>query len=494
MPKTAARRDEAKYQVLPPLDAETYFALKANVALRGITVPVVRDEEGYLLDGFARARIARELDYDLPSVTVRGLSEQEKRSQVRALNLARRQLDQAARRAVIADELRENPGRSNRWIGKVLGVNHETVAGVRRTLESTGGIRQLDRTQGADGKFRPASGATPRVGSQGEHEHLPELPDRSRPAHVGPHVLDLDDEAILRAAAEIRQRRVADQLREIQERRRANQPPPTRKLRGARVLCGDCNDLIPTLKDGAISLVVTSPPYAEQRSGHYAGIPEAAYPEFTVGWMGALRDKLAEDGSVLIVIRPHLRDGVLSDYVLRTRLALRESGWRECEELIWLKPNSPPLGSKLRPRRAWESILWFGTTAQPFCDLKACGKESGRMGFGGSPRFAESGTSGKTGWHPGVESFGYGNGTARVTDVFVAPVGSEEPGVDHPAVFPISLAEGLIRTFSQEGDTVLDPFCGSGQTLLAARDCGRDYLGIDLDERYVRMARERLGR
>ena len=46
---------------------------------------------------------------------------------------------------------------------------------------------------------------------------------------------------------------------------------------------------------------------------------------------------------------------MLSDYVLRTRLALREAGWHECEELIWLKPDAPPLGSKLRPRRAWES-------------------------------------------------------------------------------------------------------------------------------------------
>ena len=116
------------------------------------------------------------------------------------------------------------------------------------------------------------------------------------------------------------------------------------------------------------------------------------------------------------------------------------------------------------------------------------------MGFGGSLRFAEGGTSEKTGWHPCVESFGYGNGIARVTDVIVAPVGGEEPGVDHPAVFPVSLAEQLIRTFSQEGDTVLDPFCGSGQTLLAAKACGRDYRGFDREERYVRIAQERLGR
>ena len=157
MPKTtASRREETKYRIFPPLDPETYHALKANIALNGVLVPVVRDEEGNIMDGFARAQIAGELGYQFPSVVQEGLSEQEKRSLVRALNMARRQLDQAGKRAIIAEQLRETPGRSNRWIAKSLGVNHETVAAVRRSMEATGGIRQLDRTQGADGKVRPA--------------------------------------------------------------------------------------------------------------------------------------------------------------------------------------------------------------------------------------------------------------------------------------------------------------------------------------------------
>ena len=195
--------------------------------------------------------------------------------------------------------------------------------------------------------------------------------------------------------------------------------------------------------------------------------------------MTALAPKMTPDGSVFLVIRPHVKDGVLSDYVLRTRLALREAGWKECEELVWIKPNAPPLGSKLRPRRAWESILWFSPCSQPYADLKACGKESDRLGFSGDIRFAESGVSEKTAWHPCVESFGKGNGVARITDVIVANVGGNEPGLDHPAVFPLALAEQLVKTFSQSDDLVLDPFCGSGQTLLAAKGCGRRYLGIE---------------
>ena len=83
--------------------------------------------------------------------------------------------------------------------------------------------------------------------------------------------------------------------------------------------------------------------------------------------MTALSPKMTPDGSVFLVIRPHVRDGVLSDYVLRTRLALREAGWHECEELIWLKPDAPPLGSKLRPRRAWEIDPLVQPGAQPYC-------------------------------------------------------------------------------------------------------------------------------
>ena len=72
-------------------------------------MPIVRDEKGYILDGFARAKIAKELGYECPSVTVKGLTEQEKRSQVRALNLARRHLDYHARRQ---DHRRRDAGES----------------------------------------------------------------------------------------------------------------------------------------------------------------------------------------------------------------------------------------------------------------------------------------------------------------------------------------------------------------------------------------------
>ena len=98
----------------------------------------------------------------------------------------------------------------------------------------------------------------------------------------------------------------------------------------------------------------------------------------------------------------------------------------------------------------------------------------------------------KTAWHPCVESFGKGNGVARITDVIVANVGGNEPGLDHPAVFPLGLAEQLVR-LSKSDDLVLDPFCGSGQTLLAAK-VWASISGDQKEENYVRIALGRLGR
>ena len=66
MPKTKKLRDETKYRLLPPLDAETYGGLKANIAVNGVQVPIVKDEKGFILDGFARAKIAKELGLRVP--------------------------------------------------------------------------------------------------------------------------------------------------------------------------------------------------------------------------------------------------------------------------------------------------------------------------------------------------------------------------------------------------------------------------------------------
>jgi site-specific DNA-methyltransferase (adenine-specific) len=252
---------------------------------------------------------------------------------------------------------------------------------------------------------------------------------------------------------------------------------------------GDVLDVGPTLEPGSVDLVVTSPPYAEQRKDQYGGVPEAEYPSWTVAWMDALLTALADEASVVVNIRPHMKDGEIADYTLRMRLAVREAGWHECEELIWYKPDTPPFGNKRRPRRMWESLHWFARVPEPYIDVKALGHHSGRADTwadnvnGQGPQVRD----------PNALTAGY---KTRSPDVFVIQVGGgdvhERKRWPHPAPYPKKVPAYVMAMLCPPGGTVCDPFSGSGTTGVAALESGRTYIGIERDEGFADMSRKRL--
>jgi DNA modification methylase/ParB-like chromosome segregation protein Spo0J len=256
--------------------------------------------------------------------------------------------------------------------------------------------------------------------------------------------------------------------------------PSTKTIRPNTVVQGDCMALIPSLPNRSINLVLTSPAYAEQRKGYYRSIPERFYPEFTLRWMTALETKLADDGSVLIVLDPHVEKGVMADYVLRTTMLLWEHGWKQLKSLMWEKMNRLPLGHTGWPRHCYEEILWFSKTTKPFCDPWAAGTPSDHIGVN---NYAHSL------WTRGKEPR---SGIARTTDVIVAPVSGNAKGIDHPAQFPLALVVPLIKTFCPPGGTVLDPFAGSGTTMVGAAGLERNWYGFDINAEYCELARQRL--
>jgi hypothetical protein len=200
-----------------------------------------------------------------------------------------------------------------------------------------------------------------------------------------------------------------------------------------QVICGDCIPLIKQLDDKSIGAVVTSPPYAEQRQGHYQGVPENKYAEWFCGLMTAVRPKLIDDGSVLVVIRAHESDGRVSPYVIQTRLEVQSTGWFEPQELIWLKPDGPPLGSVNRLRRTWEQILWFAKN-EPYVNLTAQGRKTEKKGFQDSDPHSLYNTS------LTLEA-----GVSRGMDHFSAGVNEVDRGVDHPAIYPPTLVRYLMK-------------------------------------------------
>jgi len=245
---------------------------------------------------------------------------------------------------------------------------------------------------------------------------------------------------------------------------------------------GDCLELIPKLENRSVDLVCTSPPYAMQRAKLYGGISEAEYPTFTLAWMEAFKPKLKENGSILVNIRTSLKNGWLSPYVLKTRLALLEAGWGECEELIWYKGDSPPIGSRHRPRRSWESIHWFSLSRRPYCQPKACGEASSRLGMRGGNQFELFRMSAD--YRPGI---------ARIRDVISVPCSANAKGIKHPAAFPQKLSDVLVRTFAPEGGLVVDPFGGSGTVGLSCIDAGRGFCLMEQKAEYAEIIRSRIG-
>lgn len=144
------------YQVMPPLTADEYNELKTDIANRGVMVPIEYDEHGNVLDGHHRVQICAELGIrDFPKVIRTGMTDAEKRTHARKLNMARRQLNQEQRRELIREQLRETPEISDRQIATMLGTSHPTVAKQRQGMEESGELERFTSSIGADGKERP---------------------------------------------------------------------------------------------------------------------------------------------------------------------------------------------------------------------------------------------------------------------------------------------------------------------------------------------------
>ena len=276
----------------------------------------------------------------------------------------------------------------------------------------------------------------------------------------------------------------------------ARQVTPAYDRNNAQLYVGDCVEVMAALPAESVDAIVTSPPYAMQRKSTYGGIPEAEYPAWTVRWMNEARRILKPDGSVIINISPFVKNGQISDYTLRTRLALREDGWNEAAELIWFKRSAPPTGSPSRPRRSWESLHWFSKHGRPYGNPKANGTPAAGATLAAPDQIIKSGRAARKSWDHGYGGSGKFGAISRCRDVIEMNIGRPEEATrtltDHPAPFPWKLAEWCGRLITPPGGTILDPFNGSASTGVAALRNGWNYIGIDAVPEYIEMSGRRL--
>lgn len=268
-------------------------------------------------------------------------------------------------------------------------------------------------------------------------------------------------------------------------------PKPYFASDSVRLYRGDCVQLLQELQElyaGQIAAAITSPPYAQQRASTYGGIPEEDYPAWTVGWMQALRPLLTPAGSVMVNIREHRRKKTgMSDYVHRTRLAVRESGFFEVDEIPWIKPNSFPGGVKTLPRVSWERVLWFSPASIPDCQPRDMSKKPlpADRTYASAQRYSKRIGSSGTGSGPG-----YVHKPPRRPNWILQAIATKLKQGYHPARFPVGLARQLLTFF--DGELLLDPFGGSGTTGVAAMQEGRRAILIEQSEEYCELAARRL--
>jgi site-specific DNA-methyltransferase (adenine-specific) len=263
-----------------------------------------------------------------------------------------------------------------------------------------------------------------------------------------------------------------------------------------RILHGDCRDLLKQLPDESIDLIITSPPYADQRKEVYGGIHPDHYVEWFLPIAAELKRVLKPSGSFVLNIKERVVGGERHTYVLELILAMRKQGWLWTEEYIWHKKNCYPGKWPNRFRDAWERLLHFSKQRQFKMFQEAVMVP---MGDWRHERLKKLGENDLTRFTSQVGS-GFGKRVANwIGRQFAYPdnvlhMATECYNRYHAATFPVELPTWFIKLFTEVGDVVLDPFIGSGTTAVACVRLDRRYIGIEIKEEYVRLAQERVAK
>ena len=247
------------------------------------------------------------------------------------------------------------------------------------------------------------------------------------------------------------------------------------------IICGDCLEVMKLLPDGCVDCVVTSPPYGDIRdytSGRadcFAVIAEIA--------------RLLTPGSVCMWNEAdQVIDGSESGESFRHALHAKECGLRLHDTMFYCKEVvTYPNANRYHPCVEYMFIFSKGRPAR-FNGIRDVKNKWAGTVFHGTDRLADGTTrhcnsSGKGKMIPEY-------GLRR--NWWVVPAYGSPETCGHPAPMPMSIARDHITTWTYPDNLILDPFCGSGTTCVAAKRLGRRYIGIELDPGYCESARARV--
>lgn len=249
------------------------------------------------------------------------------------------------------------------------------------------------------------------------------------------------------------------------------------------IYCGDCINVMRGWGNNCIDLTVTSPPYDNLRD----------YKGFVFDFETIARQlyRVTKQGGVVIwVVGDATIKGSETGTSFRQALYFKDIGFNLHDTMIYQKSHCP-FPSINRYYSQFEYMFVFSKgkpkTVKLLQDRK---NKHGGKSFGGSTSRQRNGTIkpmslsfNKTGRKPIIKEYGVRWNVWQYHGQVVK---------GHPAPFPERLAADHIRSWSNEGDIVLDPMCGSGTTLKEAKKLNRQFIGIDVSEEYCNIANERL--
>ena len=226
------------------------------------------------------------------------------------------------------------------------------------------------------------------------------------------------------------------------------------------------------VESGSVDLIVTSPPYNVdiKYNSHDDQLTYDDYLEFSRKWMSRCYEWLKNDGRFCLNIPlDKNKGGQQSVGADLTRIAKKEVGFKYHSTIVWNEGN-------ISRRTAWGS--WMSASAPyviaPVELIVVLYKNEWKKTSGS--KVSDISKKDFMDWTNGLWTFS----------------GESKTRIGHPAPFPIELPRRCIRLFSYKDDTILDPFLGSGSTLVAANLCGRKGIGIDVDTQYCKIALDRL--
>ena len=281
------------------------------------------------------------------------------------------------------------------------------------------------------------------------------------------------------------------------------------------ILTGDCFELIKTLEDNSVDLVITSPPYADiVNYGKNISIKKPKdYCDWILPLFNEIHRVLKPSGSFILNINDNCSNGLRNPFIYELIYrSQKETNLKFYDTYIWHKMNGIPNGSKKRFRNNTEFIFHFVKNQKElkfYMDrVLQDPKDSYSKRFDGVTQFEQSEiVDGKRPIVKIRKTNKQVDSTGSSCDEFVERIVPEKVRPDnvfrfqtagaardntirHPAPFNKQLPTYFINLLTDEGDTILDVFSGIGTTGLGCND--RNYIGIELNEKYAEFSKKRL--